>query len=407
VSWKTVGLGTLVELITKGTTPTSIGHQFSESGINFIKIESINLNGKFIPEKFAKINGECHEVLKRSQLKEGDILFSIAGALGRTAIVTKDILPANTNQALAIIRLKNSELISKEYLIRVLNSEGILNQMGKMKGGVAQQNLSLTQIKDFQIPLPSIATQQKIVAKLDQIFAEIDRATVATEANAKKVIDLDSQILNSLDDDFEGILKELGSCVDMVSGFAFKSDEYTSNADDIPLLRGDNLNPRYIDFSDVKRFDKNRFSEFLKFSLNIDDIVLGMDRPLISTGLRIAKIKQENLPSLLVQRVMRMRCKEGIDPDFIFYKLNSKSFIKHLLGEQTGLGVPHISGKTISSFQIKIPSLESQKSIVKKLNSLNDEMLLFNKSNLMIRRNFNDLKFSILKQAFSGELVKE
>jgi len=138
VSWKLVKLGTLVELLTKGTTPTSIGYKFTEVGINFVKIESIDLNGNFINNKFAKINEACNEALKRSQLKEGDILFSIAGALGRAAIVSKEILPANTNQAIAIIRLKNSNLISKEFLLRVLASESILSQVGNMKAGVAQ-----------------------------------------------------------------------------------------------------------------------------------------------------------------------------------------------------------------------------------------------------------------------------
>ena len=75
--WKKVQLGSLVDLITKGTTPTSVGYDFTDTGVNFIKIESINSNGSFIDNKFSKISEECHEALKRSQLQEGDILFSI------------------------------------------------------------------------------------------------------------------------------------------------------------------------------------------------------------------------------------------------------------------------------------------------------------------------------------------
>lgn len=171
--WKTVKLVSLVEVITKGTTPTSVGYKFINDGINFLKIESIDINGKFLQDKFAKISEECHEKLKRSKLKEGDILFSIAGALGRTAIVTKNILPANTNQAIAIIRLKDNNLISKEFLNIALKSESILKQTSLMKGGVAQQNLSLSQLKNFLIPLPSLSTQQKLATKLDFVSAKI------------------------------------------------------------------------------------------------------------------------------------------------------------------------------------------------------------------------------------------
>ena len=87
-----VRLGDIAEVITKGTTPTSLGYEFKESGINFIKIESITESGCFISDKFAHISSECHYALKRSQLKKNDVLFSIAGAIGRVGIVNDSIM---------------------------------------------------------------------------------------------------------------------------------------------------------------------------------------------------------------------------------------------------------------------------------------------------------------------------
>ncbi|MBK7299442.1 MAG: hypothetical protein IPI79_02910 [Moraxellaceae bacterium] len=104
--WELVVLSNYSELITKGTTPTTLGFQFQDAGINFVKIESILADGSVDKGKFAFINQECHQKLSRSNLQENDVLFSIAGALGRTTIISKELLPANTNQALAIIRLK-------------------------------------------------------------------------------------------------------------------------------------------------------------------------------------------------------------------------------------------------------------------------------------------------------------
>ncbi|NEX51186.1 restriction endonuclease subunit S, partial [Lactococcus lactis] len=97
--WEERKLGQYTKLITKGTTPkdkTGIGD------VNFVKVENIT-SGKIYPINKIKQN-EHDNYLKRSRLEEKDILFSIAGTLGRTAIVNKSILPANTNQALAIIR---------------------------------------------------------------------------------------------------------------------------------------------------------------------------------------------------------------------------------------------------------------------------------------------------------------
>lgn len=180
--WKKVKLGDLCEVITKGTTPTSVGYKFEDSGINFIKVESIALNGDFITSKFDFISEDCHESLKRSQLKDGDILFSIAGALGRTAVVRSDILPANTNQALAILRLKKDVEISKKFLLYLLTSDSVKKQSEANKGGVAQQNLSLSQLKGYDLVIPPLAEQQRIVEKLDKAFEEIDRAIEATSS---------------------------------------------------------------------------------------------------------------------------------------------------------------------------------------------------------------------------------
>ena len=161
-------LGDIATVITKGTTPTSLGFNFQTDGVNFIKIESIDENGKFICEKFDHINEACHEKLKRSQLQENDILFSIAGAIGRTAVVTKEILPANTNQALAIIRIPQGK-INYSFLLYILQSSVVMEQAEKKKQGVAQLNLSLKDIGDLIIPDIPIEQQQEIVNNLNKV----------------------------------------------------------------------------------------------------------------------------------------------------------------------------------------------------------------------------------------------
>lgn len=165
---KTMKLKDIATLITKGTTPTSIGFDFQNEGINFVKIECIDENGGFVSEKFDHISFECNEKLKRSQLQENDILFSIAGAIGRTAIVNKSIIPANTNQALAIIRIPKGK-INYSFLLYALKSSTLLEQAEKKKQGVAQLNLSLKDIGDFIIPDIPIEQQEHIACVLDKI----------------------------------------------------------------------------------------------------------------------------------------------------------------------------------------------------------------------------------------------
>ena len=402
MSWEYVKLGSLVELITKGTTPTSVGFNFVDNGINFIKIESIALNGKFIPSKFAKINSECNSSLKRSQLKAGDILFSIAGALGRTAIVTNDILPANTNQALAIIRLQDERIINKEFLARVLVSESIFNQLSEMKGGVAQQNLSLSQIKDFLIPLPPLPIQKKIVAKLDAIFAEIDKATAAAKANAKNAEAL-----------FQSYLKQI---------FEYELNEYVEKSIDDITLKTKNVSPEksplqeftYVDVSSVsnesfkivstqKILGKDAPSRAKKHILE-NDILFATVRPTLK---RIAVVPSDLTNQVASTGYVVLRASEDAFPKFIFYYLFSNNFMEQMNKLQKGASYPAVTDSDVKNQRLKVPPLEIQKYVTGKIETVFEKCSIISKVNQSRVNELSAIKDSILKQVFNGELVKE
>ena len=152
--WDLIKLGDFCDLITKGTT----GKSQSEQGmVNFVKVENLKDNEIY---PIVKISEEEHfGSLKRSILYEGDILFSIAGTLGRTAIVKNNILPANTNQALAIIR---GYKLDTYFLLVVLSGEVVKDYIRKNPTVGAQPNLSLEQVSSLKIKIPSLDEQQAI-----------------------------------------------------------------------------------------------------------------------------------------------------------------------------------------------------------------------------------------------------
>jgi len=154
--WEQRKLGDISSLITKGTTPKD---KSGTGEVNFIKVENINdFSGDIVG--MSKISLEEHQgYLKRSQLQEGDILFSIAGTLGRVTSVNKEILPANTNQALSIIRLKEGNL---EYVKTCLKGNVVADFIRRNPTIGAQPNLSLEQVSNLEIEIPSEAEQEKI-----------------------------------------------------------------------------------------------------------------------------------------------------------------------------------------------------------------------------------------------------
>lgn len=168
MEFPTVPLSSITSLITKGTTPTTLGYDFQKSGVSFIKVENITSAGIIDQSQLMFISEECHQKLERSQLAEGDILFSIAGAIGRFAEVKANILPANTNQALAIIRLKKNIELSKPFLLAALASPYVERQYNHQKKGIAQINLTLKNIGDIRIPIPPMNQQLKFAAFVQQ-----------------------------------------------------------------------------------------------------------------------------------------------------------------------------------------------------------------------------------------------
>ena len=177
--WVEKKLGVLSSLITKGTTPTSLGFSYLKEGVNFVKVESINKTGFIDIQSTPKVSQECNIALKRSELKVNDILFSIAGTLGRTALVKEKDLPANTNQALAIIRLKSG--VNLSFINYSLNTSNIENYILKMVSVGAQPNLNLQQVGDIIIKLPSLKEQTKIANFLSDIDVKIEALNIKIE----------------------------------------------------------------------------------------------------------------------------------------------------------------------------------------------------------------------------------
>lgn len=167
--WVCDRLGKHCERITKGTTPTSVGRPFAASGVHFLKAEAIAEDGKTIPGKIAFIDASTHMLLARSQLAAGDVLISIAGVLGRVGRVCENDLPANTNQALAIVRVSRDSILGRDYLFWCLHSDIVAKQIRDINVQAAQANISLQNVRDFILPLPTAPEQRAIAGALSDV----------------------------------------------------------------------------------------------------------------------------------------------------------------------------------------------------------------------------------------------
>ncbi|MEO7596474.1 MAG: restriction endonuclease subunit S [Byssovorax sp.] len=173
----------------------------------------------------------------------------------------------------------------------------------------------------------------------------------------------------------------LGDLVDLLTGYPFQSKSYVEDAFAPRLLRGDNVGPGSLRWEGVKRWPEQMAMDLNQYWLREGDVVLAMDRPWIEAGLKYASVRRSDLPSLLVQRVARLRGTTDLETSFLRYLIGSAAFTKHILGVQTGTTVPHISPSQIKSFLFRLPPVHIQRAIAHILGTLDDKIDLLRRMN--------------------------
>lgn len=179
--WKWVRLGKISKSISKGTTPRGGKNAYLPSGIGFLRIENIKEDGSISHDNIKYISKDVHNtILKRSILEEEDLLITIAGTLGKCAVVKKEDLPLNMNQAISFVRLNKN--IYNKYIMYFMNSPKSKVALLKQTKVTSIPNLTLEIINNIPIALPPFDVQQRIVNRIESLFAKLDEAKEQAEA---------------------------------------------------------------------------------------------------------------------------------------------------------------------------------------------------------------------------------
>ncbi len=164
--------------------------------------------------------------------------------------------------------------------------------------------------------------------------------------------------------------KSLGNVIDLLAGMAFSSGDFSDAG--IPLLRGDNIAQGGLRWEDAKYWNSEAPD---KFNLSAGDIVIAMDRPWVTAGLKWASVQDSDLPCLLVQRVARLRGKPELAQVYLKQLVSSDEFSQYLRESATGGHVPHISNGQIASFPLLLPPpLPEQRKIAAILSTWDDSL---------------------------------
>jgi type I restriction enzyme S subunit len=160
-------------------------------------------------------------------------------------------------------------------------------------------------------------------------------------------------------------VQRLGRLLQLLTGYPFSSGGFLQSEDQVRLLRGINVTPSGVRWDIVVRWKRKPGDGLDEFALKVGDIVLGMDRPIIASGIRAAAITEKDTPSLLLQRVARLRPTDKLDAKFLLLLLRGRLFSDYIAPIFTGISVPHLSPEQIRGFKVMLPPLKEQEAIVK------------------------------------------
>lgn len=358
--WEQRKLGEFTKLITKGTTPKD---KSSAGNINFVKVENLS-NGKITP--LTRILQDEHDgYLKRSKLEENDILFSIAGTLGRTAIVNKEILPANTNQALAIIR---GYKFDTNFLITSLNGHVVAEYIRKNPTVGAQPNLSLEQVGNLQINTPTVLEQQKIGSFFKKIDDTIDLHQRELEIlkNTKKAFlqkmfpkygeKVPEVRFPGFTDDWEHC--KLNKLAKFSKGKGYTKNDLKSNGKEI-ILYG-RLYTKYE--TEITNIDTFVESDAGAVKSEPGDVIVPASGETSKDISRASVVVKEGI--ILGGDLNIIKTKnEELSPVFLSLTISNGSQQKELIKRAQGKSVVHLHNSDLEKVSVNMPSIEEQQKI--------------------------------------------
>lgn len=193
-SWEVVKLGSLADVISKGSSPNWQGFEYQESGVLFVRSQNVG-DGQMDLADRVYLDQAFNQKERRSVLKKGDILVNLVGAsIGRVALATDEVEGANCNQAVSFVRIPQSDAL-RRFLVNFLLSPAGQEQMRQQKKDIARANLSLLDVRNFLVPVPSTDSDIKQIA---EAFTTLEAKLTQHEGKRDVLQDLFRTLLHEL-----------------------------------------------------------------------------------------------------------------------------------------------------------------------------------------------------------------
>jgi len=350
------------------------------------------------------VDEDKFQEMSRFELFPGDLIMSCSGTMGKVAITPGGVPRGIINQAL--LKLSPKENLDPVFLKLWMESRNFQEQVESMAQGVAIKNMaSVKVLKEIEIPIPLIPEQKRIVAILDQAFADIDKARVLTEQNLNNARELFEsylqQVFSQRGEGWEE--KKWGSVCNFIRG-PFGGSLKKSMFKEEGYAVYEQKHAIHDHIEQIRYFvDGNKFEEMRRFEVKPGELIMSCSG--VTLG-RVSVIPEGAPKGIINQALLKLTPHKDMDVHFLKYWIRSKIFQDIIFEHSGGAAIPNVpAAKLLKEITLSIPSFQKQRKVVREIDSILSETSRVAGIYKTKIESLDELKKSLLQKAFTGELT--
>lgn len=347
-------------------------NEYVGNGIRVMRITNVQ-KGEVVDDEPKFFPLERESEISRYMLKNGDLLMSLTGNVGRVGLLTLDMLPAALNQRVACLRIKVPD-VSMKYLFHILNSDNFEADCIYNASGIAQKNMSTKWLEDYTIPIPSLEEQEQIVAELDLLTGIIEKQ----KQQLKELDNLAQSIFYDMfgNPDTNEMGWEKRKMIDvgigkLTYGSGSPSTQYNGEV-------------RYIRITDID--DDGSLKDDVVSAVDSNEKYLLQDGDILfaRTGATVGKTYRHyhsNGKCIYAGYLIRLIPNKSIvHPDYVFGFTKTQYYKSFVALAQKAVAQPNINAEQYGNLLICVPPMELQESYAKQIQIIESQKQSINRS---------------------------
>ena len=376
---------------------------FVNDGLPIVRIKNIK-NEKVLLDDVVYFNVEDYgKKLDSYQIKKNDILIAMSGATtGKIGLYDTEEI-SYLNQRVGLFRIENSNL--RSYLFYFLSTQ--IEKNLELSLGAAQPNLSTEQINNIELPLPPLEEQKRIVAKLDILFAKIDKAIDLHQKNIDEADIFMASVLNDVFVELEEKYEKFNiNKIATVKGGKRVPKGYTLSEEVTPYPY-----LRVTDFKDYGTICTKKMlylteevhEQIKRYTITDEDLyITNVGNTIGKSGIIPSELNGANLTENAVKLVYKD--KKNTSNKFMYYFTKTSIFLIQLESATMQMAVPKLAIMRLGEIELPFPPIETQQKVVSYLDEISEKMEKIKNLQKDKMQSLKELKASILDKAFKGEL---